>query len=154
MDPVMSGPHSAIEPVINRHLAFGWWMIVASVTLGIALETLHGFKIGFYLDASSETRRLLFTLAHAHGALFGLLHIAFATSLPRLRRLDEKARRFASRLLRAGTLLLPVGFLLGGTFATEGDPGLPVLLAPLGALLVLVAVFAIALGARSPKSTC
>jgi hypothetical protein len=48
------------------------------------------------------------------------------------------------------TLLLPVGFLLGGVFASEGDPGLPVLLAPIGAFLVLFAVVLIALGSQRP----
>ena len=36
-------------------------------TLGLVLETLHGFKIGAYLDVSNETRRLMWRLAHVHG---------------------------------------------------------------------------------------
>jgi hypothetical protein len=135
------------------HLAFGWWLVVVSVALGTLLEGLHALKLGYYLDASNETRRLLFTLAHAHGALLGLVHIAFAASLPKLRRLSEGGCRLASRALMAGSLLLPAGFLLGGIFAYEGDPGLAVLLAPLGALLVFIAVLVIALGSRLPQSS-
>src|SRR6516162_5777746 len=65
----------------RRHLRIGWWSVLVFLTLGIALELLHGFKAGWYLDVSNSTRRLMFTLAHAHGTLLGLLNIAFAVSL-------------------------------------------------------------------------
>jgi hypothetical protein len=146
----MSESDAGIDRVAGRHIAFGWWLIVVSVLFGTALEGMHAFKLGFYLDVSNETRRLLWTLAHAHGALLGLVNIAFAASLPRLRRLGDRDRRFASTALRAGGLLLPGGFFLGGVFVYEGDPGPAVLLAPIGALLVLAAVVLIALGSRTP----
>jgi hypothetical protein len=38
------------------------------------------------------------------------------------------------------TIVLPAGFFLGGTTAQGGDPGLLVLLVPVGALLVFVGV--------------
>ncbi len=34
----------------TRHLRFGWWALAVYVCLGIVLETMHGFKIGWYLD--------------------------------------------------------------------------------------------------------
>ena len=139
---------SAASAEAARHLAFGWWVVVVSVAFGTLLEGLHAVKLGFYLDASNETRRLLLTLAHAHAALLGLVNIAFALSLPKLARLSEQGRMLASRALAGGTILLPAGFFLGGVFAYEGDPGLAVLLAPVGAALVFVAVVVIALGAR------
>ena len=40
----------------------------------------------------------------------------------------------------AASFLLPGGFFLGGTFIYGGDPGLGILLTPLGALALLVAV--------------
>ena len=64
-----------------RHLAFGWWSLFVFGALGLILETLHGFKVPAYLDVSNESRRLMWTLAHAHGTLLGLIHIAFALTL-------------------------------------------------------------------------
>jgi len=142
-----------IDATAARHLAFGWWLIVASVVVGTVLEGLHALKLGLYLDVSNETRRLLWTLAHAHGALLGLVNVAFAASLPKLARLSPRGRSLASRALIAGACLLPAGFLLGGVFVYDGDPGLAVLLAPLGALLVFAGVLMIALGARRPASS-
>jgi len=144
----MSASDSDRERTAARHLAFGWWLVVASVGLGTLLEALHGLKLGLYLDASNETRRLLWTLAHAHGALLGLVNVAFATSLPKLPRLSESGRTLASRTLLAGACLLPAGFFFGGIFVYEGDPGLAVLLSPIGALLVLVGVVVVALATR------
>jgi hypothetical protein len=137
------------EATAARHLAFGWWLVVASIGLGTLLEGLHALKLGFYLDASNETRRLLWTLAHAHGALLGLVNVAFATSLAKLPRLSESGRRLASRTLVAGGGLLPAGFFLGGVFVYEGDPGLAILIAPIGALLVLVGVVVVARATRA-----
>ena len=130
------------------HLAFGWWNLVVFIALGAILEGLHGLKLGLYLDASNETRRLMWTLAHAHGTLFGLVHIAFALSLDRLSRMTKPSRDLASRCLYAGTIAMPLGFFLGGVFAFDGDPGLPVLLAPVGALLDFVGVLQVARATR------
>ena len=57
------------ERVAARHVRFGWWSLLFFLTLGIALESLHGFKIGWYLDVTNETRRYMFTLGHAHGTM-------------------------------------------------------------------------------------
>ncbi len=129
-----------------RHLQFGWWLVATSIGLGMLLDAMHALKLGFYLDASNETRRLLWTLAHAHGALLGLVNVGFAASLPKLARLGAAGRLRASRALVAGSLLLPLGFLLGGVFLHDGDPGVAILIVPLGALLVLVGVVSIARG--------
>jgi hypothetical protein len=139
------------ERIAARHLAFGWWLVALSVGLGTLLEGLHALKLGFYLDASNETRRLLWTLAHAHGALLGLVNVAFALCLPRLTRLSPGARRLAGRSLGLGTILLPGGFFLGGLFVYDGDPGLAILLAPVGALLVFVGVVVIARSVPSAR---
>jgi hypothetical protein len=119
----------------DRHLRHGWWTLFVFLTLGVILETLHGFKIGWYLDANADTRRLMFTLAHAHGTLLGLVNIAVGLTL---RAVDGFALdKNASRALLWGSLLLPAGFLLGGIIIHEGDPGLGVLLVPVGALMLL-----------------
>ncbi|OFW27020.1 MAG: hypothetical protein A3H97_09200 [Acidobacteria bacterium RIFCSPLOWO2_02_FULL_65_29] len=120
--------------------------------LGLALETLHGFKVGAYVNGANETRRLMWTLAHAHGALLGLVHIAFAVSLPALPSMGGAERR-ASRALIGASLLLPGGFFLGGVRFYAGDPGLGVALVPIGAMLLLIAAWTVARAASGPRDT-
>ena len=55
-----------------------------------------------------------------------------AHTFPRL------ADRLAERALLAALLLMPAGFLLGGVFASEGDPGVSVGLAAAGGVALLV----------------
>ena len=47
-------------------------------------------------------------------------------------------------MLRAGTVLLPGGFLLGGLWIHDGDPGLGVLAAPVGGVLLALSMIATA----------
>lgn len=130
----------SIDQRVHRHLAFGWWSLAVFTALGLVLEAAHGLKLGWYLDAGAATRRLSFTLAHAHGTLLGVVHIAFALSLGRIRLSDVAVAR-ASFALRAVTLLLPLGFLLGGIVFYAGDPGFAIaLVPPAGVLLVVVLV--------------
>lgn len=131
----------------DLHLRLGWWSIAAFALLGLVLEYLHGFKSGDYLDVGNETRRHMLTLCHAHGTLLGLLNIAFAWSIGRV---DGAAQRltWASRCLVAATVGLPVGFGLGGLFAYEGDPGLGILLVPLGAICLILAAAMTAMAMR------
>ncbi len=133
----------------KRHLRFGWWVLMVFLTMGLALEALHGFKAGLYLNVSKETRRLMWTLAHAHGTLLGLVNIAFALSVRLLPEWAARERGVASLCLRGATLLLPAGFFLGGLFIYSGDPGLGILLVPVGGLLLLLAVFLTASGANT-----
>lgn len=123
----------------RRHLRFGWWMVLLFIVLGAVLETLHGFKVGWYLDVSSETRRLMWTLAHAHGTLLGILNIAFAATVWLVPQWKSGSRWWASSCLMAAAVLIPAGFFLGGLFIYAGDPGLGVLIVPLGALLLCLA---------------
>lgn len=126
---------------MGLHLSFGWWSLLVFLTLGIVLESLHGFKVRFYLEATNETRRLMWTLAHAHGTLLALVNIAFATTLQARPGWTGRWRTIASRFLIASAILLPAGFFLGGTVTWAGDPNPTIALVPLGALLMLVAVF-------------
>ena len=132
----------------HRHLRFGWWALLSYLSLGIVLEVFHGFKIGWYLDVSNETRRLMWTLGHAHGTLLALINLAFAATVALLPNFRAKWRPLVSGMLLAATLLLPGGFLLGGLVIHAGDPGLGILLVPLGAVFLLASVFLIA---RSTK---
>ncbi len=137
--------------LIRTHFRWGWSMLLVFLTLGFFLEVLHGFKAGFYLDASSETRRMMWTLAHAHGTLFSLVHIAFSAYLNTPVDWPRGRLKLASRSLIGGTLLLPISFFLSGLYIYDGDPGLFVYLAPFGALLVFVAVFLIAWSAMASR---
>ena len=128
----------------RRHLRFGWWSLLLFATLGLVLETLHGFKVRAYLDVSNDTRRLMWTLAHAHGTLLAVVHVVFALTLRSGLELSAPNRRLVSNALVGASVLLPGGFFLGGVAFYGGDPGLGVLLVPVGAVLLLTAVFLIA----------
>ena len=127
--------------LVRTHFRWGWWSLLLFLMLGLFLDALRGFKAGFYLDASSATRRLMWTLAHAHGTLLSLLHLALAAFLYAHPTWPDRLRRIASRALMGGSILLPTGFFLGGLFTYDGDPGLGVYLVPVGAVLLAVAVF-------------
>ena len=131
-------------PEEQRHFRLGWWSLFLFVCLGILLEGMLAFKVGWYLDVGdNETHRLMLRLGHAHGTLLSVLNIAFAASLPRLG-LPAGARVLASRCLAAATLLVPGGFILGSLITHGADPGLGIILLPAGAVLLLVGIFAVA----------
>jgi hypothetical protein len=137
-----------LQRLAARHLRFGWSALFVFAALGIALESLHGFKVGWYVDASqeSQTRQVMWRTAHAHGTLLGLVHLAFAASIPRLDAQDARWRQIASPCLYSATLTLPAGFFLGGMFVYSGDPGMGIFLVPLGGFLLLIALCLTVLG--------
>lgn len=120
------------RPPLN--LRAGLLALFAFSALGLVLEALHGFKLGFYLDVDNETRRLMWRLAHAHGALLGLVNIGYALSARAWPKLEDG---LAGRALLSALWLIPLGFLLGGAFARGGDPGLAVGLAGAGGVALL-----------------
>jgi hypothetical protein len=121
------------------------------LTLGVVLETMHGLKLGMYLDPPHRMRRLMWTLAHAHGTLLAVIHIGFAAGLTQFGRWGEKPLRLASFLLIDALVLLPLGFFLGGLGHTEVDPAPGVLLVPVGAVFLFGAVAMIAWAASRPE---
>lgn len=131
----------------RRHFRFGWWALLFFLSLGLVLEALHGFKVGFYLDVSNETRRHMWTLGHAHGTLLALINVAFALTVDRLPAWGGMSQQIASRCLVGATILMPGGFLLGGAVIYAGDPGLGIFLLPVGAALLFAAVLLTARGA-------
>lgn len=146
---------SALTPAAasRRHLRFGWWSLLAFLSLGFTLEMLHGFKVGLYLDASNETRRLMWTLAHAHGGLFGVIHILFGLYLRVAPEAAPRRLPAVSISLVGASLLLPGGFFLGGVTVYGGDPGLGILAVPAGAALLAAAVYAIARASATAGKT-
>lgn len=142
-----SNPDSP-NATVRHHLKLGWWALLLFLTFGIVLEALHAFKNGYYLNTTNQTRRFMWTLAHAHGTLLALINLAFATTLPLLN-LAPKRRKLASILLSSATILMPAGFFLGGLVFYGGDPGFGILLLPLGAVFLLTAVFMAARATRA-----
>lgn len=121
----------------RAHTRFGWSALLLFLLFGYTLEALEGFKVGGFLR--DPLRREMWTLSHFHGAflaMLNLVYVAFAES----ERLAEPDRRNASRALRIGGLVLPIGFFLGGLVHYEGDPGPGIFLVPVGALVLLYAV--------------
>jgi len=141
---------SPINP-LSRTRSFGWWSLLCWLTLGITLEALHGFKIGWYLDVVNEGRRLQLTLAHAHGTLLAAVNIGFAASFD-AREGSTALMQRAAWCLRWSAILMPVGFLLGGVQALGPDPGFAVALVPIGGLLLFVGVLNAARSASSSAS--
>jgi hypothetical protein len=130
-------PASAL---IARHMRIGWGALVVFVTLGLTLEAMHAYKAAIYLDVGNETRRLMWTLAHAHGIGLSLLNIAYAATLQAQLRSSSRALELASMLTAWSTLLVPLGFLLGGVVTYGGDPSPGVFLVPIGAFMLWIAV--------------
>jgi hypothetical protein len=134
------------DRLFRRHLRVGWWSLFAFLALGLGLEGLHGFKVAWYLDVSQQTRRLMWTLGHAHGTLLGLVNLAFAASVRMVPAWEGRGRRQASLLLLGATMLLPGGFVVAGLDVHAGDPGLGIVAAAAGGLLLFSAVLMAAVG--------
>ena len=130
-----SKPTRHIGEPAARHLRFGWWSLLVFLSMGAVLETLQGFKIGWYLDVGNETRRLMFTLALAAVNIIAGLSV-------RTERLT--LRPSVSFALIWAAILLPAGFFLGGVITYDGDPGLGVWLVPIGAALLFYSIARIA----------
>jgi hypothetical protein len=119
-----------------RHVRLGLWMLVSYTALGFALEGLHAFKVQAYLAVSNETRRLMWTLAHSHGTLVALVHLAYGGCL-QAGLIGSRHLRATWRLLAAAVVMLPLGFFLGGVQFYSGDPGVGAALVPVGAAALL-----------------
>lgn len=145
--PSKQGP--PVAELANRNLRFGWWSLLFFLSLGALLEALHGFKIGWYVDAGNETRRLMLTLAHAHGTLLAVVNIAAGLTARIVDRFT--LRRSVSLALIWAAILLPAGFFLGGIVIYDGDPGLGVWLVPIGAALLFYSIVRIALDLSGRK---
>jgi hypothetical protein len=113
--------------------------LLAWLAGGIVLEGLHGFKFSVYLE--DGMRRQMWTLAHAHGTLLSLASIVLAWAGP-LGSLPPARARWCDRLFAAGAVMLPLGFLLGGMWHSEADPGIGILLVPAGGFVAAAGLIA------------
>jgi hypothetical protein len=127
----------------DGNLRFGWWSLLVFLSLGGVLEILHGFKVGWYVDVGNDMRRLMFTLAHAHGTALALVNVAAGLTARNVKRVN--ARTSVSMSLIWAGILFPVGFFLGGVVTYGGDPGLGIWLVPIAAVLLFYGVLRIAL---------
>ena len=129
--------HSA-QKLNRRHRRFGWTWLLIWLLFGLVLEMLNGFKASSYLI--EPVRREFWQLAHFHGvtlALVNLIYVRWAEKEP----LSLGQQNLASWSLIIGSVLMPLGFFLGGLFHFEGDPGLGIFLSPPGALFISITVF-------------
>ena len=133
----------------DSNLRFGWWSLLIFLSLGGVLEIFHGFKVGWYVDVGNEMRRLMFTLAHAHGTALALVNIVAALTARNVKRIN--ARRSVSVSLIWAGILFPVGFFLGGIVSYSGDPGLGIWLVPIAAIFLFYSVTRIALDLSKSK---
>ena len=138
--------------VMHRNRRFGWWALLCWLALGMVLEAMHGFKIGWYLDVVNDARRLQLTLAHSHGTLIALINLAFVATV-RIPEGNPRALDRAGALLRWAGVLMPVGFLLGGVFTMGPDPGFAIVLVPIGGLLLFSGVLSIVRTLGAPAAT-
>lgn len=137
---------------IRRHVIAGWGGLVLFVVLGAVLEGLHAFKSPLYLDVENETRRFLFRLAHAHGALLSLLQLGVAGTVSWLgSRGSVTSDRFLSVCFLGALALLPSGFFFAGFGASGGDPGWGIVLVPGGALCLLIGSVALLVASARAK---
>ena len=127
------------DTVRSTHLRFGWTLLAIAVLAGALLESLLGWKSSLLGD--DELRHHLWSLAHFHAAFLALLNLIYPSATNATK---------PSRTLIAGSILLPLGFFLGGLAHPEGDPGLGIWLAPLGAILLAWTALKSTFGVRPP----
>jgi hypothetical protein len=108
------------------HARAGWTLLALGLAFGVTLEALEAFRVSWVV--ADAWRNRLWSLAHFHADAMGLLNLVYR---PYARGAAE------SRALVIGSAIIPLGFLLGGLAHTEGDPGLGILLVPVGAVLVI-----------------
>ena len=133
------------DAAIRKTLRAGWLLLAIALPFGVTLEGLHGFKVQAYL--TSEMRREMWRLAHAHGTLLGILCLVSAALAEA--HVAPAIRPRVMAMIRWGAVLMPLGFFLGGILNSEGDPSLGILLVPPGALLLMVALVQVALQPRA-----
>jgi hypothetical protein len=135
------------KSVALHGLLFQAWLSIAVwMSFGLLLEGMIGYRIPAYLN--DEIRRELFRLAHTHGALLNVILLLAGLGINAGLVAPSK---IALLILRVGVIAMPLGFLLGGVWHTESEPGLGVWLAPLGGLMVILGAVDLAFSAFKKK---
>jgi peptidoglycan/LPS O-acetylase OafA/YrhL len=126
---------------VDRHLRLSLGLIAVFTAMGLWLEAMFGLRAEGWVD--DPLRREFLRLGHAHGAALGILNVALAWAMRRLKTPDGWARRI--RLAAwLGAIAVGVGFVGGGIWHGATDPGPLVLCVPAGAMMVIAATLAVA----------
>jgi hypothetical protein len=134
--PAAPAAAPARTPLIRQ----AWVFLALWIAFGILLEGFNAFRTPALMD--HHVRRDMFRLAHSHGTLMNLVLLA-AGICARLEMI--RLTPFATWSLRASVVLLPFGFFFGGVWPLSEEPGLGILLVPIGAVLLLAAAVQISL---------
>lgn len=119
----------------KRHRRYGWTALFLFLSFGSLLEGLLGFKsVGLLMD---PLRRELWSLAHFHGAMLAIINLVYSQWAENI---SVNQQNIASWLLIFGSILLPLGFFLGGIAHLEADPSLGIFLVPIGTLMLLYTI--------------
>lgn len=130
------------------HLRLSVALLALFLASGLWLEAMYGLRAEGWVD--DPLRREFLRLGHAHGGLLALVNLALAWALERLHTPDAWAGKIRVAAW-IGALLVGLGFGLGGLLHGPTDPGLPVLLVPAGAMLLLSSLAATALVRASDR---
>lgn len=114
---------------------FGFSSLLIWALFGTALEAMHGFKVGPYLD--DELARSMLRLGHAHGVGLAIVVLVYGVAGAPL---FADGGRAAGRLLRIAAVLIPIGFALSAIGHPESDPGIAIFLVPPGAACLVTAL--------------
>jgi hypothetical protein len=126
----------------ERHLRLSLALAALFLAMGLWLEAMIGLRMAGWVD--DPLRREFLRLGHAHGGLLALLNLGLGLALERL----GTPAAWAGTIRAAawtGALLVGAGFVAGGLLHGPTDPGLPVLVVPAGALMLLGSLVAAAL---------
>ena len=140
------GTHEqASDRSTRRTVVTGFFLLAVFIPMGLTLEALHALKVQVYLGSSM--RREMWTLAHAHGGILGILCLVYGSIAERWL-VDVSRRESIATSVRWGAILMPCGFFLGGIGNHRGDPSLGIALVPIGGLILLFALIRAGLNAR------
>ena len=134
----MLGP--AMSPA--RHLRLSLALTALFLAMGLWLEAMIGLRMSGWVD--DPLRREFLRLGHAHGGILGALNVGLGLAVERL----ATPEPWASAIRKAawvGALLVGSGFVAGGLLHGPTDPGLPILVVPAGALMLVGSLVAAAL---------
>lgn len=132
----------------ERHLRLSLALTGLFLAMGLWLEAMIGLRAGGWVD--DPLRREFLRLGHAHGGILALLNLGVGLALERLATPEPWARVIRPAGL-CGALLVGLGFVAGGLWHGPTDPGLPVLVVPAGALMLLAVVVSAALVRRGDR---
>jgi len=118
----------------ERHLRLSLALAALFLAMGLWLEAMIGLRMTGWVD--DPLRREFLRLGHAHGGLLALLNLGLGLALERL----GTPASWAGTIRGAawvGAALVGGGFVMGGLLHGPTDPGLPILVVPAGALMLL-----------------